>query len=211
MFRLALLIALIWPSSLIFGQRFMITEANGHVIYAGIDNPVSLLVDGKPCNSIVLKTDNGSIEFTNDQCWFTIIPQRVGFAEVQIFRKSHDKLVLVGTHTFIVRDLPDPVPYVGNLKWGKVKKSSFFSMGGLISKGEEVHNDGIVKRFTITIVREDRCLSSLTNVGYRFEEATFQMLKLLQNGDRVLISSIEVVDVLGRNITLRPIEYIIAD
>ncbi len=209
MFRLALLITLILSSGLVFGQRFMIKEANG--IYAGISNPVSLLVEGKPCNSIVLKTDNGSIEFTNDQCWFTIKPQRVGFAEVQIFRRSRGKLLLVGTHTFIVSELPDPVPYVGNLKWGKVKKSSFIVMGGLIARGEEVHNDGMVERFNITIYRENQFISSLLNNGNRFEQPTLKMLELLQNGDRVVISSILVIDALGRNTVLRPIEYTIAD
>ena len=58
---------------------------------------------------------------------------------------------------------------------------------------------------------DDHFISSLLNNGYRFEQPTLKMLELLQNGDRVVISSILVIDALGRNTVLRPIEYTIAD
>jgi hypothetical protein len=211
MYKLIFLLSMLFQVRDAFGQRFLVTQANDNAIYVGIQNPIHLLAEGVPCKSIIVKSDNGTIESSGTDCWFTIQPQTLGIAKIEIFKRSGRKLVLIGSHSISVRAIPDPKPYVGNLKGGNAKKSVFIAMGGVIAKGEVVHNDGLVRSFSVAIYRDNRYFISMHNTGNRFEDSTVEILKLLRTGDRVVISSILAETSLGRSITLQPIEYCIVD
>ncbi len=82
-----------------------------NVLYAGIDNPISISVPGVPMTSINATMTNGTLTRSGDH-WIAR-PGKVGSeAEISVSANMEGSVQQMGSMKFRVRKLPDPLPYV---------------------------------------------------------------------------------------------------
>lgn len=82
-----------------------------NVLYAGIDNPISISVPGMPMSAINATMTNGTLTRRGD-LWIAH-PQKVGSeAEILVSANMEGRSQNVGSMKFRVRKLPDPTVYL---------------------------------------------------------------------------------------------------
>ncbi len=82
-----------------------------NVLYAGIDNPISISVPGFPMNAVTATMTNGTLSRTGDK-WIAR-PAAIGKESViSVSVSAEGSSRNVGTMTFRVRKLPDPSPFI---------------------------------------------------------------------------------------------------
>ncbi len=82
-----------------------------NVLYAGIDNPISISVPGVAMNAVQASMSNGSLTRTGDH--WTARPGKVGSeAVISVTAQIDGRPLSVGSMTFRVRKLPDPTPFI---------------------------------------------------------------------------------------------------
>ena len=82
-----------------------------NVLYAGIDNPISISVPGVTMNNVQASMTNGTLTRNGDS-WIAR-PGKVGTeAVISVTATLDGRSQEVGSMTFRVRKLPDPTPYI---------------------------------------------------------------------------------------------------
>ncbi|MDE6842964.1 MAG: gliding motility protein GldM [Muribaculaceae bacterium] len=82
-----------------------------NVLYAGIDNPISISVPGVPMSSIQATMTNGTLTRNGDS-WIAHAGQVGTEAVISVTANIQGSSQTVGSMTFRVRKLPDPTPYL---------------------------------------------------------------------------------------------------
>lgn len=105
-------------------QRFTVSNDRLNIAYIGIDNPISITVENCPCNSIVVRSDNGTISGRN--CRFIFRGAEIGAANITVYQKTATHLKKVGQYPLRVKSIPPPVfkigPYGSNVGFQTEKK-----------------------------------------------------------------------------------------
>lgn len=126
-----------------------------NVLYAGIDNPISISVPGVPMTAIQATMSNGTLTRSGDS-WIAR-PGKVGTeAEISVSATLDGRSQNVGSMKFRVRKLPDPTPFI--------------SIPG--GEGGPVHYKGTPKRISKAQLMRASGLSAaidddILNVSYR--------------------------------------------
>jgi hypothetical protein len=66
-------------------QHFALGFDKFNLAYIGLDNPISIAVENCPCNSIVLKVENGTV--TGKNCNYIFRGKDVGTAHITVYKK----------------------------------------------------------------------------------------------------------------------------
>ncbi len=82
-----------------------------NVLYAGIDNPISISVPGVPMNAVQATMTNGTLTRNGDH-WMARTTQVGSEAVINVSAQIDGRSQQVGSMTFRVRKLPDPTPYI---------------------------------------------------------------------------------------------------
>ena len=191
-----------------------------NVMYAGIDNPVSISVPGIPNAQMNASMTNGSLSRSGNS--WTAKPSKVGTdAVITVSAQSEGRSMVVSNSTFRVRQLPDPMPFIpytddkGNQN--KYKGGSGFSKALLLKAGGlgAAIDDGFLNVDFRVISFETVFFDSMGNAlpevsdGASFSQRQKDALRRLSRGKRFYISRVKAVGPDGLERTLTPIEVII--
>lgn len=191
-----------------------------NVLYAGIDNPVSISVPGVAMNGVSASMTNGTLTRSGDH--WVARPSAVGKeAVVTVSADIDGRSTNVATTTFRVRKLPDPTPYIafsdgkGNIdhyKGGRpFSKALLQAAPGL----EAAIDDGLLDTKFRVLSFETVIFDSMGNAmpevsdGPNFSARQKQAFQRLQRGKRFYISRIKAVGPDGITRDLSPMEVII--
>lgn len=191
-----------------------------NVLYAGIDNPISISVPGVPMKDISASMTNGTLTRQGDR-WIAR-PTGVGKEAVLTVTANMDgRNVNVASSTFRIRKLPDPTAYIaftdasgnpGSYKGGKpFAKASLLAAPGL----QAAIDDGLLDtKFNVTSF-QTIFFDSMGNAmpensdGANFSARQKQRFQGLQRGKRFYISNIKAIGPDGITRDLSPVEVII--
>ncbi len=191
-----------------------------NVLYAGINNPMSISVPGVPMGDISASMTNGNLTREGDH--WVARPQTVGQdAVVTVTANMDGRPVTMAATTFRVRKLPDPTPFIafkdaqGNIdhyRGGKpFAKALLMSSPGL----EAAIDDGLLDTpFTVEsfeTVFFDSSGNALPEVsaGSQFSQRQKAQFQRLGRGKRFFISRIRAKGPDGITRDLSPMEVII--
>ena len=191
-----------------------------NVLYAGINNPISIAVPGVPQNSISATMTNGTLTKSGDG-WIAH-PAKVG-AEcvISVTAEMDGQRTNVGSTTFRVRKLPDPTPFItykdangqpNRYKGGKpFAKSLLLSASGLDAAiDDEILNiDFKVVSFECLFVDAMGDFHPEASNGSQFSERQKERIKRMQHGKRFLIRGVKATGPDGITREISPIEVII--
>lgn len=191
-----------------------------NVMYAGIDNPLSISVPGVAASQISASMTNGTL--TRSGNGWVAKPKTVNQdAIITVTAQQNGRSITVSQTSFRVRRLPDPTPYIlykdaaGNTTRYKggtpISKASLLSAGGI----HAAIDDGLlnvefnVKSFRIDIfdsMGNDIPEDSQTS---EFSERQRTAISRLQRGKKFFITRVKAVGPDGLERTLSPIEVIV--
>ena len=184
-----------------------------NVLYAGIDNPVSISVPGVPASAVSATMTNGTLSRSGDH--WTARPGAAGTpATITVTTEMDGARRTVSTTTFRVRRLPDPTAYIAlgsdnRYKGGRpLPKATLLASGGL---GAAIDDDMLDIDFTVlgfeTIVF-DQMGNAMAEVsdGNRFSRRQLDSFRRLSRGKRFFITRIHVKGPDGTERTLNPLE-----
>lgn len=186
-----------------------------NVLYAGIDNPISIGVPGVPEGTISATMTNGTL--TKSGNGWIARPGKPGTeCEITVSAEMDGVRTNVGSTKFRVRKLPDPMPYLivgdNRFKGGKpLAKASILSSGGV---GAAI-DDGILDIKYTVLSFETVFFDSMGNAmpensaGSAFSERQLAAIRRLQHGKRFYITKIKATGPDGITRDLSPIEVII--
>ncbi len=82
-----------------------------NVLYAGIDNPISISVPGIPMQDINASISSGSLTRNGDS-WVAHVSAVGTECEISVTATTDGRSMPVGSMKFRIRKLPDPLPYI---------------------------------------------------------------------------------------------------
>ena len=191
-----------------------------NVLYAGIDNPISISVPGVAMAEISATMSNGSLTRSGDK--WVARPSNVGAnATITVTANMDGRSVQMAATTFRVRRLPDPTPFIsftdanGNpdqYRGGKpLSKTILIKADGLSA----AIDDGLLNTPFRVISFETVFFDSMGNAmpevsdGDKFSQRQRQMFQRLSRGKRFYISRIKATGPDGTTRDLSPMEVII--
>lgn len=145
-----------------FSQKYTVVEPSAtvsatlmNVLYAGYENPISISVPGIPNNRIRATMSNGTL--TPMAGGFIARPNEIGKdAEITVSAEVEGRTQVMAKHTFRVRQLPDPMPFIEYTDQdGNVKR--YRGGGAPLLKGQLLQSEGIVAAID----------DGLLNIGFR--------------------------------------------
>ena len=191
-----------------------------NVLYAGINNPISIAVPGVPEGSISATMTNGTLTKSGDG-WIAH-PTKVG-AEcvISVTAEMDGQRTNVGSTTFRVRKLPDPTPFItykdangqpNRYKGGKpFSKALLMAAPGLDAAiDDEILNIDykVVSFETVFFDSMGNAMPEMSN-GSQFSERQKSKIRSLQHGKRFYISHVKATGPDGITRDISPIEVIV--
>lgn len=190
-----------------------------NVLYAGIDNPISISVPGIPNNSISASMTNGTL--TRSGNGWIARPKSVGAdATISITANIEGRTQSISQTTFRVRQLPDPMPFItynddkGNeqrFKGGKFSKGNLVKAPGISA----AIDDGLLNISFRVLSFETVIFDSMGNAmpevsnGAEFSDRQKAAIKKLSRGKRFYISKVKAIGPDGIERTISPIEVVV--
>ena len=191
-----------------------------NVLYAGIDNPMSISVPGVATNSVSATMTNGTLTRKGDQ--WVARPAQVGAeAVITVTAEMDGRRQDVATTKFRVRKLPDPTPFItykdskGNAdryRGGKPFAKTLL----LQSPGIEAAIDDDLLNISFTVLSfETVFFDSMGNAipevsdGANFSQRQKDSFRRLSRGKRFYISRVKAKGPDGITRDLAPLEVIV--
>ncbi len=161
-------------------------------IYMGVENKITLHLNGCAAEDINLKINSGSL-FKRDDSTYSFIPQ-VEMEDLKL--KLYYKKVLVEVKTVSVKKIPDITPYFVGEKMGKIKKSDISSLGKLTfnyPKDYPEEMKSVVYSFSVFITDINGVAIYSGNMrGESLDGQITSMIAKLNKGGRIIINNIIV-------------------
>lgn len=191
-----------------------------NVMYAGINNPISISVPGVPSAAVTATMTNGTLSKNGEL--FNARPSKVGEnAVVTVTATIDGRPQTVNTTTFRVRKLPDPVAFIAYT--GANNTPERYKGGRPISKAQLMASKGISAAIDDDMLNIDFKVLSFETVffdsmgnaipevsqGSSFSQRQLDSFKRLQRGKRFYISRIKAVGPDGVERLLQPVEVIV--
>ena len=172
--------------------RFIISADRMNVLYAGIENPVSIAISSVPTEQITASIDNGTITQSGDH-WI-VMPTSTGTARILATANNDDRNTI--TMSFRVKEVPVPTAKVAGKSGGNIDKNDFVNAWSVLAQLEDFPFDIVyrVEAFTVTVLTSqgERSFTSNSNAFTPEQKALFQSLK---SGQKVIISNIKAVSI----------------
>lgn len=195
-------------------QPGTISADKNDVCYAGVDNPLTVVVQNCPCNKMVLKVDNGKIEGGN--CKYLYSPAHSGKVSVIAYKKNGKQLDSISEWQFRVKTIPDPVFKIG--PYGKhslgVSRAVLAAQKFVRADLENFDFDARfrVDSFSIDIYKRDTCAIKHFEVKSNQLPGEFaEAMRYLRTNDLIVFDKIFAIGPDGETRQLDPVVLAIKD
>ena len=183
-----------------------------NVLYADVDNHLTIAVENYPNNSIIVKTNNGKISRSNGSYIFHTT--QIGTADIILYKKINGKLKKIGKSTFRVKLIPYPIAKVGPSAGGRIQGIVLKSQQYIRADYDFIDIDirTPIDSFTVNIIPSDTCFfKQIKNLTNKFSQELIEALKIIKKGYVVIFKDIMARRYNGEIIELDPIYFIIRD
>ncbi|MDE5808265.1 MAG: gliding motility protein GldM, partial [Muribaculaceae bacterium] len=184
-----------------------------NVLYAGIDNPISISVPGVPMNAVQASISGGTLTRNGDH-WVARVTQVGTEATISVSAELDGRTQNVGAMTFRVRKLPDPTAFIpiGNTNYKgtpkRISKSALMSAPGLGAALDDGVLDiayTVVSFSTVFTDQMGNFIPEISN-GSQFSERQKEQFKRLKPGKSFFISNIKAKGPDGITRDISPME-----
>lgn len=184
-----------------------------NVIYAGIDNPISISVPGVPMSAISASMTNGTLTRKGDS-WVAHASKVGSEAQISVTATIDGRATNVGSMTFRVRKLPDPTPYisVGGTQYKgtpkRISKAQLLGASGLSAAIDDGIIDVQYKVVSFSMVFFDQMGNAMpeNSSGSSFSSRQIEKIRQLKPGKSFFISNVKATGPDGVTRDISPME-----
>ena len=183
-----------------------------NILYAGVDNPLTIAVENYSNSSIVVKTNNGKISRSNGS--YTFFTTQIGTADIILYKKTNGKLKEIGKSSFRVKLIPYPIAKVGPSAGGRIQGIVLKSQQYIRADYDFIDIDirTPIDSFTVNIIPSDTCFfKQIKNYTNKFSPELTEALAGIKKDYVVIFKEIIAKRYNGEVIELDPIYFIIRD
>lgn len=192
-----------------------------NVLYAGIENPISISVPGVAMNGVDASMTNGTLTRQGDS--WVARPGQVGSdAVISVFATIDGHKQQVGSMTFRVRKLPDPLPYIpirdaqGNIveykgsprKLSKAQLMSAETIGAAIDDNVLNVSYSVLSFSTVFYDSMGNAIPEVSD-GNKFSGRQKEQFKRMKPGSRFFISNVKAKGPDGITRDIPPLEVVL--
>jgi len=172
-----------------------ISPTKMNVFYIGVPNPVSISVPGASNEQVTAAITGGGGTITRaagNGLWTVNVTTPTLECKVNVSAKMGATSRAMGSMTFRVKRVPNPVPYVGGVNGGQITKGVLIAAGGIIPKMDNFDFDltFVITSFTLSMNRKGDYVSE-TTTGSRYNEKMKTMLNGVGRGQKVYFEDIK--------------------
>lgn len=190
-----------------------------NVLYAGIDNPISISVPGVPLSGVSATMTNGTLTRKGDT-WIAR-PAKIGEnATISVSANIDGRQQTVSSTTFRVRKLPDPVAFINftgqngtkeRFKGGRISKTLLTNAPGIDAAIDDDMLNIDFQVLGFSTVFFDQMGNAIPEVsqGSQFSQRQKDQFRRLSRGKRFYISGIKAKGPDGITRELSPVEIIV--
>ncbi len=183
-----------------FNDEFVVAEPSltvsakkMNVFYVGVDNPVAISVPGIAEENLRTSISYGELKAdTESDDWIVNVPfgQRETIINVKATIEGIERDM--GSKTFRVKNLPDPVAYIANKKEGMVNRNILVAAGAIIAKMPNDFDFDLsfrITSFKMTLQRGLEVWSDKSN-NNRLTEDMMRQINSASRGQKVWFENI---------------------
>ncbi len=166
-----------------------------NVLYAGVENPLSVSVPGFPAEKVKAYLASGNGNLSGKEGRYVAKMNSIGRAKIAVHVIGDDGKEMKMTETeFRVKRIPNPVPKVGTLPGGEVDASVFRAQNKLnvYIPEFEFETKFNVLSYRMVWQRKNEDLIDAHNEGDTFSSKTRQIITGVKRGDIVYVENIRV-------------------
>jgi hypothetical protein len=199
---------LIVSAHYVFSQSFALNSPASYVT-RGMATPLNIVSPDIHCDSIILKSKNGTIE--KNKCSIIYTATDSVTANIQVYYKKNGKTIEAKNYSLPVKEIEKPNAKVGSKTGGTISKENMLASGNVmaminVSYGRMEPTS--VYSYYVVIFRNEKQLFGSVNYGGSFMPKTITAMNALQPGDIVIFANIKT-GYNDRTIIANPVEYII--
>jgi GldM C-terminal domain len=209
--KLLVIISFLVYHSAVVSQNISVSADKNNVLYIGVDNPISVVVENYPSRQLIVKAEKGTLIGSNGRI-FIYRGVEPGNESIIIYNKENSKEI--GRSTFRVKYIPDPVAKVGLSGGGNIQAIVLKNQQFIRAELQNFDFDAMfqIDSFTLNIIRTDTCFfKEVINIGNKFGSAVTEALSSIKKNDIVIFKKISSVGPDGRSRLLSPIVFAITD
>jgi hypothetical protein len=131
----------------------VVEPAGTQSLYIGIDNPLSILVEGiRPEDLKVALTNDGTVTHLGTNR-YTAVVTKPGTTYLEVYYRN----MLIGKRTFRIKRIPDPTPMLNGFKGGEVNVDELLNDHVLRAVLEQYEGEGVctVHGYKATVLLPD--------------------------------------------------------
>lgn len=196
-----------------FSQRFVVSNLRENIIYVDVPNTLNFAVEGRLCKDILLSTDNGKIEVTQDSSNYIIYPEKVGYTEVILCDKKSKKHRVIGKYGFRTKYLPNPIVLLAGKSGGEIRKNILKVLPGITVALPTFDFDikYAIEQYTVIIFRDNKTIYSHECESAIFSDALKSSFNTIEINDKIVFLNISCKLANNKRISLSPAEFKIVD
>ncbi len=165
-----------------------------NVLYVGVDNPLSALAAGVADAKTRVTMTNGTLTKVKAGKYVARVTQPGAQAVVSVFDMSSGKEQLMGSMTYRVKRVPDPVARINGQEEGtkNIDKNTLANAGGLLvsMKDFEFQLSLKVASFSLQISKGQELTNVMRSSSNRFTDDMVQNIQRCKRGDKIFIQDI---------------------
>lgn len=191
-----------------------------NVFYAGIDNPLQITVPGVSPDELSVSATHGTV-LQKDGEWVVKPLGESSKCTVALVSTSGGEKKEIGRYDFQVELLPDPLPFISykNEKGELVQYSGSVPIEArhllqVLSVGALYENKNVrapfeVLSFDVVLVKPDNTTLYRSQKGNELSQEQRQVFRQAVKGDKLYITSVNVMGGDGKKREIRPIEIVV--
>jgi len=161
-----------------------VSATNMNVLYIGVNNPLSIAIAGIPRENIYPSISCGVLKPNPIKGgWMAVMTDGCKQATITVSAKVNGVMKSMGTESFRVKKLPDPLPYIANKKNGFISREMLISAGNIIARMPddfEFDYQFQIRSFKMTMQRG----FNVNHYDSQSSRLTDEMIKQIKNTNR---------------------------
>lgn len=188
-----------------------ISPTKMNVFYLGIANPIKVSVPGIASENLSVSVTNGRIEKNGDE--YTVIPNKVDIAgkntSISVTARMNGESRSMGSMTFRVKEVPDPIATIGGKNGGNLKKEEILAEDGIFAELKDFDFDLKFKvtQFDVNFSGAGGYVKMYKSPSNKFTAEQKDQFNKLTQGSLIYIDNIMAKGDDGTTRTLAPISF----
>jgi hypothetical protein len=182
-----------------YQQVVTVSNDKMNLLYKGISNPLTIVVEDYPCNKTIAKSDCGILKLLYDSCHYEFYADSSCsyLTTIQVGIIDSGKTKWIGSKPFRVKPIYDPTATYAGTTGGHIEKQKLLSGDKIIPvmKDWDAEIYFIVNNYSLSITRNDSLVTNETNlIGDKVSSNTkvYSELEKTVSNDIVLLYNISV-------------------